>query len=186
MSRVLTVLAGCLMVSTASAVLAQESGRLAGVARGSTGAVLPGVLVTVTGPRLTTPRTIATNERGAYAFDNLPAGHYLVEGTLTDFATDRAEVFVEGLTTYDITLSVVGFAERMTVTATKTGETDVQSTPVAMTVLSAATIEQLDIRAVAGLAGLVPALTLSQTAGFQDLTPAPPCTLTAYTSRERR
>ena len=50
----------------------------------------------------------------------------------------------------------------MTVTATKTGAADIQSTPIAMTVLPARTIEQLGVERVEGLAGLVPTVTVSQ------------------------
>ena len=50
----------------------------------------------------------------------------------------------------------------MTVTATKTGAADIQSTPIAMTVLPARTLEQLGVETVEGLAGLVPTVTISQ------------------------
>jgi iron complex outermembrane receptor protein len=67
-----------------------------------------------------------------------------------------------GGATFDITLAVSTFAERMSVTATRTGAADIQSTPVAITVLPARTIEQLGVERVEGLAGLVPTVTVSQ------------------------
>ena len=70
--------------------------------------------------------------------------------------------WVAGGATLDIMLAVSSFAERTSVTATKTGAADIQSTPIAITVLSARTIEQLGVERVEGLAGLVPTVTVSQ------------------------
>jgi iron complex outermembrane receptor protein len=58
----------------------------------------------------------------------------------------------------------------VTVTATKTGAADVQSTPVAITVLPARTLEQMGVRTLEGLGGMVPSVTMSQHTGFAQVT----------------
>ena len=64
--------------------------------------------------------------------------------------------------TLDVVLAMSAFSERVTVTATKTGAADIQSTPIAITALPARTIEQLGVERVEGLAGFVPSVTVSQ------------------------
>ena len=58
----------------------------------------------------------------------------------------------------------------MTVSATKTGAADIQSTPLSITALPAKTLEQLGAQTVEGLAGFVPTLTVSQHTGLALVT----------------
>ena len=76
------------------AVLAQAVGQLTGVVRDTTGAVLPGVAVTVTGTALAAPRTVVTNELGRYEIDNLPVGRHVVEATLSGFEPHAVEMAI--------------------------------------------------------------------------------------------
>src|SRR5215210_8933221 len=139
------ICAACLLAFGVDAALAQQ-GRLAGVVRDATGSVLPGVTLTVAGPALTVQRTVVTDDHGGYEFDSLPGGHYLVTAALMGFGPKTTEVDVEGgSTTLDLVLGVSSFSERMTVTATKTGAADLQSTPIAITVLPARTIQQIGV-----------------------------------------
>ena len=55
-------------------------------------------------------------------------------------------------------------------TATKTGAADVQTTPIAVTVLPASTLEQLGVRTVEGLTGIVPSVTIAQFTGAAQVT----------------
>ena len=192
----------CLVARGTPAVLAQAVGQLTGVVRDTTGAVLPGVAVTVTGTALAAPRTVVTNELGRYELDKLPVGRYVVEATLSGFEPHAVEIAIDGGTaTRDVVLVVSSFSESVTVTATKTGAADIQSTPVAITALSANTIEQLGIQAVEGLVGFVPTLTVTQSPGGRALitirgvgtnsgAPAPnpvlPCMSTACTLLDLR
>ena len=145
------------------AAWAQQEGRLAGVVRDATGSVLPGVTLTVAGPALGAPRTVVTDERGQYVLDSLPEGRYLVTAAFGGFEPRTTEVQVSAAgATLDVMLAVSSFAERTSVTATKTGAADIQSTPIAITVLPARTIEQLGVERVEGLAGIVPTVTVSQ------------------------
>ena len=123
----------CLIALGAVVASAQPGGQLTGVVRDTTGSVLPGVTVTVTGAALIAPRTVVTDEHGEYAVDALPAGRYLVTAAFSGFEPSSVEVDVEELLARrcDLVLAVSSLSERVTVTATKTGAADVQSTPIA-------------------------------------------------------
>jgi iron complex outermembrane receptor protein len=163
--------AGCLLLLGAAGAWAQIAGQLSGVVRDTTGSVLPGVTVTVTGPTLTVPRTVFTNEHGIYEFAELPEGRYVVTVALSGFEPRTIEADVRaGPETLDLVLAVSQFSERVTVTATRTGAADIQSTPIAITALPARTIEQLGAQTIEGLAGFVPTLTISQHTGTAQVT----------------
>lgn len=157
------VCAACLLALGVHAMSAQTAGRLAGVVRDATGSVLSGVTVTVAGTALTAPRTVVTDQQGRYGVDSLPEGRYLVTAAFNGFEPWSTEVDVGAKgATLDVVLAVSAFSERMSVTGTKTGVADIQSTPIAITLLPASTIEQLGVERVDGLAGFVPTLTVSQ------------------------
>lgn len=162
--------APCLL-ALASAALAQPAPPLSGVVRDGTGSGLPGVTVTVAGAALAASRTVVTDERGRYEVEALPAGRYRVTAALKGFEPWSTEVDVgAGATTLDVVLTLSSFSERVTVTATKTGAADVQSTPVAISVLPARTLEEMGVQTVEGLAGVVPSVTMSQQAGNAQVT----------------
>jgi iron complex outermembrane receptor protein len=155
--------AACLLAVGVDAASAQPAGRLAGVVRDASGSVLPGVTLTVAGPPPGAPRTVVTDEHGQYVLDSLPEGRYLVTAAFSGFQSPSYDVQVgSNRATLDIVLTLSSFSERMSVTATKTGAADIQSTPIAVTVLPARTIEQLGVERTEGLAGLVPTVTVSQ------------------------
>src|SRR5260221_8863749 len=140
------VCAGCLLAGGVGATSSQPAGRLAGVVRDATGSVLPGVTLTVASSALGAPQTVITDEHGQYVLDSLPEGRYLVTAAFSGFEPRSTEVQVGASgATLDIMLAVSSFAERTSVTATKTGAADIQSTPIAITVLPARTIEQLGV-----------------------------------------
>ena len=155
----------------AVAASAQPGGRLTGVVRDTAGSVVPGVAVTITGGALTVPRTVITDEHGEYVVDALPAGRYLVTAAFSGFESASSEIEVGATTaTLNVVLKVSSLAERVTVTATKTGAADVQSTPVAITVLPATALDQMGVHTVEGLAGVVPTVTISQHTGLAQVT----------------
>jgi hypothetical protein len=95
-------------------------GDIVGTAQDSTGGVLPGVLVTVTGPTLIIPQTATTLEKGDYRFPSLPTGTYSVTFELTGFKTVRHEGIVLTLRkvmTVDATMAPAAFAEEIQVVA---------------------------------------------------------------------
>ena len=165
------VLAGCLLLFAADAVGAQPTGQLAGLVRDTSGGLLPGATVTVTGRIVVAPRTVVTNDSGRYELDNLPADRYLIEVSLSGFEPRTTAIDIEaGAATLDWVLTVGSLSERITVTATKTGAADIQATPMAVTAFSAGTLQQLGVQTIDGLAGFVPTLTISQPLGLALVT----------------
>ena len=81
--RVLLTL-GVLVLAYGSAQ-AQALGQIFGKVTDSTGGVLPGVTVTVTGTGLQQPLTGTTTTTGAYSFPNVPIGTYTVTFELSGF-----------------------------------------------------------------------------------------------------
>jgi outer membrane receptor protein involved in Fe transport len=165
------LIAGCLLAPTEESTTAQPTGQLAGVVRDTTGGLLPGATLTVTGPAPAASRTVVTDDRGSYQLDDLPAGRYMVEASLGGFESRTAVIDIDGgVATLDLVLTVGSVVERVTVTATKTGAADIQATPIAVTALGARTLEQLGAQTVEGLAGFVPTLTISQQSGLAMVT----------------
>src|SRR5712692_8050888 len=75
-----------------AATSAQEVSGIAGVARDTSGAVLPGVTVEATSPVLIEKvRTVVTDGEGRYSIVDLRPGTYVVTFTLTGFSTARRE-----------------------------------------------------------------------------------------------
>jgi iron complex outermembrane receptor protein len=165
----LTLAGACGLLALASAAWAQPA--LSGVVRDTTGSMLPAVTLTVTGAALAAPLTVVTDEQGRYEVDALPAGRYRVAAALEGFAPWSTDLEVGAVpTTLDVVLALSPFSERVTVTATKTGAADVQSTPVALTVLPVRTLEQMGIETGEGLAGVVPSVTMAQHTGGAQVT----------------
>src|SRR5215475_7767842 len=80
----------CLVPSMAQAQ--GQSGSIAGVARDSSGAILPGVTVEVASPALIEKvRTAVTDGQGAYKIIDLRPGTYSVTFTLTGFSTVKRD-----------------------------------------------------------------------------------------------
>jgi iron complex outermembrane recepter protein len=132
---------------------------------------LPGVSITLTGPTPVASRSVVTNQEGEYVVDGLRVGHYRITAVFPGFEVWSSEVAIEtGRTTLDVLLVVSRLDERVTVTATKTGAADVQSTPTAITVLAARTLDQIGVRTVEALTGIVPAVTMSQHTGSAQVT----------------
>ncbi|HEX6163411.1 MAG TPA: carboxypeptidase regulatory-like domain-containing protein, partial [Vicinamibacterales bacterium] len=66
-------------------VRAQSSGEIFGRITDSSGAVMPGVTVTIAGPALITPQSTVSLESGAYRFPSIPIGLYSVTFELAGF-----------------------------------------------------------------------------------------------------
>src|SRR6185503_4216488 len=83
----------CLMLlPSAGSALAQVSmGEVFGKVTDGTGAVLPGVTVTLSGPALIQPQTTVTAESGGYRFPRIPIGTYTVAFELTGFKKNVRE-----------------------------------------------------------------------------------------------
>ena len=85
--RLFGLLAACLFAIAGSASAQVQTGEIFGKAADGSGAILPGVSVTVSGPTLLQPRTATTTDSGSYRFPQLPIGTYDVKFELAGFKT---------------------------------------------------------------------------------------------------
>jgi hypothetical protein len=94
-------------------------GRINGTVTDNTGAVLPGVTVTITGPALIQPQVQVTSAEGDYRFLALPPGTYTVDFELTGFQSVKRtdiRVVINQTLSVDQQLQVATLQETVTVT----------------------------------------------------------------------
>lgn len=120
--KLLTLLAAALLLSPSTA-LAQigQTATLTGTVTDTSGAVLPGVTVTVKGETLIGgTRSVVTDETGSYRFPALPPGTYTVTTELSGFKPNSHDVRLQlGQTiTIDAKLEVGGLSETVNVAGT--------------------------------------------------------------------
>jgi Carboxypeptidase regulatory-like domain len=99
---------------------AQATGGIFGKATDSSGGVLPGVTVTVTGPTLQQPLVQVTQSSGAYQFPTVPIGTFTVTFELTGFkkAVRTGVVLTSGFNApIDMKMDVGAMTEEVNVTA---------------------------------------------------------------------
>jgi hypothetical protein len=114
------LLTTALLFALATSAHAQGMGSIFGKVSDSSGAVMPGVTVTVTGTGLQLPRVAVTTETGAYDFPNLPIGTYSVTFELQGFkkATRQNIVIVAGFNApIDQALAIGQVTEELVVSA---------------------------------------------------------------------
>src|SRR5262245_823592 len=89
MNRLLNwlLVASVIAVLNSEIVRAQSSAQISGTAKDQSGAVLPGVELTMTQTETGVARSTITNETGSYVFSNLPTGPYRLEASLPGFRT---------------------------------------------------------------------------------------------------
>src|SRR5437879_8480581 len=77
----------CLLAGTGLAQAQILTGRIIGTVKDDSGAVLPGVTLTISSPTALPggPKTAVTNERGEYRFIELTPGTYALEASLPGF-----------------------------------------------------------------------------------------------------
>ena len=105
---------------TGAPVAAQEfRGRINGTVTDNTGAVLPGVTVTASGPALIQPQVQVTATDGSYRFLALPPGVYEIDFDLTGFQKVQRQdvrVVINQTLTVDMQMQVATLQETVTVT----------------------------------------------------------------------
>lgn len=89
-SGVLPAVAVVLVCATLAVAQTQPRGEIFGRVTDSTGAVLPGALITISGPALLQPQTAVTSATGTYVFAQIPIGSYTVSIEVSGF---RSRVF---------------------------------------------------------------------------------------------
>ena len=110
---------GCALLLVALPVLAQgiPSGTLSGRVSSDSQA-LPGVTVSVTSVALQGARTATTSDNGTYNIPLLPPGEYTINFEIEGFQklTKQVKISVAQITPLDVTMSLTGVAEQITVT----------------------------------------------------------------------
>ncbi len=110
----------CLSVTGTPATAQVQTGSIVGAVSDDSGAVLPGVLVTLGGERLIGgTQTATTDTNGSYRFDRLPPGDYIVRFELQGFrSVERAAIRVNAAFTATVNakLEVGSLSETITVT----------------------------------------------------------------------
>src|SRR5262245_45101984 len=118
------VVAMCVIVLCATSAHAQfDSANISGVVQDTTGAVLPGVTVTLVNVGTKNERETVTNEAGLYTFPNVPVGEYRITAVLSGFKSlTKSDVRVNaGLNIrVDVALEVGALSETIQVQAATT------------------------------------------------------------------
>src|SRR3954462_6589317 len=83
--RRVVVAAGACVLAWSGTAHAQGMGSIFGKVTDTSGGVLPGVTVTVTGTGLQQPLVATTSESGTYQFPSVPIGTYTVAFELSSF-----------------------------------------------------------------------------------------------------
>ncbi len=145
---------------------AHAQGTISGIARDTTGAVLPGVAVEASSPVLIEKsRAALTDGEGRYAIVNLRPGTYVVQFTLPGFSTLRREG-IELSSDFNLTLNAelsVGSRDESVIVTAAAPAVDVHSTQ-RTHVLNRDLLDALPTaRNFSGLAALMPGVRMSNT-----------------------
>src|SRR2546422_6588178 len=98
----------------------QTFGQITGVVYDSTGAVVPGVTITVTNPQTNFTRTALSNETGNYNFPALLPGVYNIKAELSGFQSEvrnSVELQVQQIARIDFRLNVGAVTDTVEVAA---------------------------------------------------------------------
>src|SRR5215216_6423691 len=112
-----------LLLSSGPAFAQFDTAQVSGVVQDTTGAVLPGVDVTLTAEGTGLERRSVTNEAGLYRFANVPVGDYRVGATLSGFkpiARTGVRVSAGVNVRVDVQLELGGLTETVQVAAATT------------------------------------------------------------------
>jgi Carboxypeptidase regulatory-like domain len=111
----------CVLLLGVLPAVAQTQADISGVIRDATGAVVPGVMITVTNPATNFARSAISNEAGVYNFPVLQPGRYSIRVELPGFRTitqNDVELQVQQSARLDFTLQVGELSETVEVAGT--------------------------------------------------------------------
>src|SRR5436190_20475586 len=165
--RFIVIAFGLLLVLTHSALAQSGTTTITGHVKDPQGANLPGARVRLYGRARTFSLATTTDSTGAYSFEKLAPGEYLVEAEAQGFAAANAEQvnLEKGQTaTHDISLELSGVRSTVVVTASDTPQ-PVDEVSKAITVVDKQDIEIRDESAVAESLRNVPGLRVQQLGG---------------------
>ncbi|MBI4910416.1 MAG: TonB-dependent receptor [Acidobacteria bacterium] len=116
----ISLFATLLLSLFASLVSAQTLGDISGEVKDPTGAMLPGVVITLTNQSTNAVRTAITNDSGAYSFPALVPGPYKVRAEKAGFKTSTSDVLelqVQQQARLDLRMEVGSVSESIEVVA---------------------------------------------------------------------
>ena len=107
------------MLAAGPALAQSTFATLTGTITDSSGAVLPGVTITMTNMRTESTRSVVTDKVGSYVLPNLDAGEYQITTALAGFSeqTRRTELLARQTVRLDFQLAVAGTKEQVEVVA---------------------------------------------------------------------
>jgi hypothetical protein len=153
-----------LLLALTRPAFSQTTGSINGTVTDNTGAVLPGVTITASGPALMGSQTAITNAEGQYRFPTLPPGTYRLAFALAGFSTVvRESIVVQvGFTaTVPVQLSVASLQETVTVSGASP-VVDVQNTNI-QTNFSSEMLKSIpSARDIWALIGVTPGVTVER------------------------
>jgi iron complex outermembrane receptor protein len=151
----------------AAPVWAQTAGQLVGTVTDQTGAPLAGATLVLRG---TEPRERVTDAAGRFAFTGLPPGEYTLTTELSGFEAAQHVVRIQPGATMALAIILrVRMLDQVVVTASKTGDADVQSMPMAISAVSSEELARLSTRTIEQAAALAPSVTFTQNSSFGQL-----------------
>jgi iron complex outermembrane receptor protein len=155
-------------LQAADAFAEAHTGRIAGSVEDPTGGRIANAAVSMAGP---VDRTATTDADGRFEFGDLPDGEYRLRVGPDGFAPAEQRVRLSNGATVSVAFKLVVRAdERIVVTASKTGERELQSTPLAVSVLSGEELRRSESQTLEDLTGQSPSLIVSQNTGYAQLT----------------
>ncbi|HEY8460284.1 MAG TPA: TonB-dependent receptor, partial [Blastocatellia bacterium] len=145
---------------------AQSTGSLSGRVTDSQGAAVPGATITLYARATNSRATTVTDDRGAYRFERLLEGDYVIEATCAGFGrfsrTFRVEKGAAG--TLDFALEIAGVSDAVLVTAAGTPQT-VDEISKAVSVVTSEEIDRRGEYSLAEALRTVPGVRVQQLGG---------------------
>ncbi|MBI4483074.1 MAG: carboxypeptidase regulatory-like domain-containing protein [Acidobacteria bacterium] len=83
----------CLLLLFSAAPRGHGDASIQGIISDPSGAVIPGVTVTITNQETGVSRSLQTDERGFYLVPNLPSGRYRVDAERLALSTPSGKIF---------------------------------------------------------------------------------------------
>ncbi len=110
----------CVAMLGAVALAQENTGSIQGAVKDSSGAVVPGAKVSLSGPALVRSLDATTDSQGGYIFPKVPAGTYTVTVAQTNFKTvknEEVKVVLGFASNVDVVLTAGNISEAVTITA---------------------------------------------------------------------
>ena len=167
MRRVVVSILIALAIAMFTQAQTAGSAGISGYIKDPQGANVPGATVRLYGRDRSFSLVTVTDSRGAYSFNNLAAGEYLVEAEANGFALAPAQAVAVQRgrpTTHDVTLELSGLRSAVVITASDTPQT-VDEVSKALTVVADQEIDERDELAIPEALRVVPGLRVQQLGG---------------------